>query len=144
MNQPGDRELRSILSRARSIAVVGLSSKSHRPSYEVASYLQRKGYRIVPVNPNEEEVLEEKAYPSVSAVPHEIDVVDVFRRPEHTLEVARQAVQAGTSVLWLQLGIVNEEARRIAEDAGLQVVMDMCMMTTHARLMAEPRGAKGA
>ena len=111
---PDDRELRSIFTRARTIAVVGLSSKDHRPSYDVASYLQDRGYRIIPVNPNEDEVLGEKAFPSLSAIPEKVDVVDVFRRPEYTPEVAREAVRSGAAVLWLQVGIVNQEARRIA------------------------------
>jgi predicted CoA-binding protein len=134
---PSDQELRSILGEARTIAMVGLSSKTHRPSYEVASYLQSRGYRIVPVNPNEREVLGEKAYPSLTDVPERIDAVDVFRRAEYTPEVARQAVQVGARVLWLQNEIVNEEARRIAEDGGLDVIMGVCMMGTHKRLVAE-------
>jgi uncharacterized protein len=132
--EPDDRTVRSILREARTIAVVGLSSKPHRPSNEVASYLQLHGYRIIPVNPNEAEVLGEKVYPSLDEVPDPIDVVDVFRRAEHTPEIARQAVRAGAKVLWLQMGIVNDVARRIAEESGLQVVMDTCMMTAHRRL----------
>jgi predicted CoA-binding protein len=132
--EPDDRTVRSILREARTIAVIGLSSKPHRPSNEVASYLQRHGYRIIPVNPNEAEVLGEKAYPSLDEVPDPIDVVDVFRRAEHTPEIARQAVRAGAKVLWLQMGIANDVARRTAEESGLQVVMDTCMMTAHRRL----------
>jgi predicted CoA-binding protein len=132
--EPDDRTVWSILREARTIAVVGLSSKPNRPSNEVASYLQRHGYRILPVNPNEAEVLGEKAYPSLDEVPDPIDVVDVFRRAEHTPEIARHAVRAGAKVLWLQMGIVNDVARRIAEESGLQVVMDTCMMTAHRRL----------
>jgi len=135
---PGDRELRSILGEARTVAVVGLSSDPGRHSNEVASYLQAKGYRIIPVNPNETEVLGERAYPSLLEVPERIDAVDVFRRAEHTPEIARQAVAVGAKVLWLQSGIVNEEARRIAEDAGLDVVMGLCMMSTVRRLGTGP------
>lgn len=131
---PTDQELRSILGSARTIAVVGLSSKPWRHSYQVASYLQAKGYRVVPVNPNEAEVLGERAYPSLLDVPGPVDAVNVFRRPEATPEVARQAVQVGARVLWLQTGIVNDEARRIAEEGGLEVVMGACIMTTHRRL----------
>ena len=112
------------------MAVVGLSSDPRRHSNEVASYLRSKGYRIIHVNPNETEVFGEKAYPSLLDVPDEIDAVDVFRRAEHTPEVARQAVAVGAKVLWLQSGIVNDEARRIAEEAGLDVVMGLCMMST--------------
>ena len=133
-HRPSDQRLRSILTEARTVAVVGLSSKAHRPSNEVASYLQGQGYRVIPVNPNEEEVLGEKAYPSLLDVPERVDIVDVFRRSEHTPEVARCAVRIGANVLWLQLGIANDAARKIAEDGGLDVIMDLCMMTTHRRL----------
>lgn len=131
---PGDEELRAILGRARTIAVVGLSSDPEKYSNEVAGYLQQHGYRIVPVNPFETEVLGEKAYPSLLEVPDPIDVVDVFRRAEETPEIARQAVQIGAKVLWLQEDIVNDEARRIAEKAGLDVVMGVCIKSTHRRL----------
>jgi uncharacterized protein len=132
--RPGDRELRSILGSAKTIAIVGLSSDPEKYSYEVASYLQDHGYRIIPVNPFETEVLGEKAYPSLSDVPETIDAVDVFRKAEKTPEIARQAVQVGAKVLWLQNDIVNDQARQIAEDAGLDVVMGVCIMTTHRRL----------
>lgn len=131
---PSDEELASILGSARTIAVVGLSSKPSRPSYEVAAYLQGKGYRIVPVNPNETEVLGERAFASLLDVDVPVDAVDVFRRAEHTPEIARQAVQVGAKVLWLQEGIVNEEAYRIATEGGLEVVMGACMMRTRERL----------
>jgi predicted CoA-binding protein len=136
---PSDAELRAILGEARTIAVVGLSSNPFRDSFEVAEYLQAKGYRIIPVNPNETEVLGERAYPSLLDVPPEIeiDVVDVFRRAEHTPEIARQAVERGAKVLWLQDGIVNEEARRIAEEAGLTVIMGLCIRRTSRRLERE-------
>ena len=135
---PPDAELRSILGEARTIAVVGLSSKPDRPSYEVAGFLQERGHRIVPVNPNETEVLGERAYPSLLDVPAEIpiDIVDVFRRAEETPPVAEQAVRRGAKVLWLQQGIVNEEARRVAEEAGLTVIMGVCIKTTIGRLQA--------
>lgn len=131
---PSDQELRSILGSARTIAVVGLSSKPSRPSHEVAAYLQGKGYRIVPVNPNETEVLGERAFASLLDVDVPVDAVDVFRRAEHTPEIARQAVQVGAKVLWLQEGIVNEEAYRIATEGGIEVVMGACMMRTRERL----------
>jgi predicted CoA-binding protein len=133
---PSDAELRSILGDARTIAVVGLSSKPDRHSHEVAAFLQERGYRIVPVNPKEREVLGERAYPSLDEVPDDvtIDVVDVFRRAEDTPAIARQAVAARARVLWLQDGIVNEEARRIAEDAGLTVIMGVCLKRTTRRL----------
>jgi predicted CoA-binding protein len=136
---PGDAELRSILRGARTVVVIGLSSRPHRDSHRVAEYLQRKGYRIVPVNPNETEVLGERAFPSLDDVPADvrIDVVNVFRRAEDTPHVAEQAVRAGARVLWLQEGIVNEEARRIAEDAGVTVVMGICIRRTSKRFEGE-------
>jgi uncharacterized protein len=133
---PGDPELRSILGEARTIAIVGLSSNPLRESFGIANYLQDKGYRIIPVNPNETEVLGERAYPSLLDVPEPVDAVDVFRRAEETPEIARQAVQIGAKVLWLQTDIVNDEARRIAEAAGLTVVMGVCIRSTHRRLEA--------
>ena len=134
-----DRELRALLGAAHTIAVVGLSSDPKRPSHEVAAYLQRHGYRIVPVNPNETRVLGERSYPSLLEVPHEvrIDVVDVFRRAEHTPEVARQAVARGARVLWLQEGIVNEEAASIAVSGGVEVIMGVCIKHVRERLMGE-------
>lgn len=136
---PEDRELRTLLGDARTIAVVGLSSKPDRPSYDVAAYLQAHGYRIVPVNPKETEVLGERAYASLLDVPSDtpIDVVDVFRRVEETPEIARQAVAIGAKVLWLQEGIVNEEAYRIASEAGLDVIMGVCIRVTRRRVMGE-------
>lgn len=134
---PGERDPREILAEARTIAVVGLSSDPSRPSHGVAAYLQRAGYKIVPVNPNETEVLGEPAYPSLLDVDAEqrVDVVDVFRRPEHTPAVAREAVRIGAAMLWLQQGIVSEEARSIAEAGGLVVVMDACIRTLHRMWM---------
>ena len=131
-------ELRSLLGEARVIAVVGISAKEWRPSHEVASYLQDHGYRIIPINPNETEVLGERAYPSLLDIPEDVrvDVVDVFRRPEHTAEVARDAVQIGARLLWLQEGIVSEEAARIAQEGGLDVVMGVCIKKVRQRLMA--------
>ena len=139
---PSDQELRSILGDSTTIAVVGLSSNPDRPSNEVAEFLQSKGYRIVPVNPKETEVLGERAYPSLLDVPEEIriDVVDVFRRAEHTPEIAEQAVARGAKVLWLQEGIANDDARRIGEDAGLTVIMGLCIKKQQQRL----EGGSGA
>jgi predicted CoA-binding protein len=136
---PSDATLLSILDEARTIAVVGLSSNPDRDSHGVSRYLQRRGYRVVPVNPKETEVLGETAYPSLLDVPADvaIDIVDVFRRAEATPPVAEQAVRAGANVLWLQEGIVNHEARRIAEDGGLTVVMGLCIRTTRERLERE-------
>jgi predicted CoA-binding protein len=131
-------ELRSLLGEARVIAVVGISSKEWRPSHEVASYLHDHGYRIVPINPNEAEVLGERAYPTLLDIPEDVrvDVVDVFRRAEHTPDVARDAVEIGARVLWLQEGIVSEEAARIAREGGLDVIMGVCIKKVRQRLMA--------
>jgi uncharacterized protein len=134
---PEDRELRALLGDVRTIAVVGLSSRPNRPSYEVARYLQEHGYRIVPVNPNETEVLGERAYASLADVPERIDVVDVFRRAEDTPAIARDAVAIGARVLWLQEGIVSDEAARIATEGGLEVIMGVCIRHVRARLMGE-------
>ena len=132
-----DRELRALLGDVHTIAVVGLSSRPGRPSFEVASYLQDHGYRIVPVNPNETTVLGEPAYPTLGDVPRDvsIDVVDVFRRAEHTPEVARQAVEIGAKVLWLQEDIISDEAAAIATAGGLDVIMGVCIRRVRERLM---------
>ncbi len=136
---PEDRELRALLGEAHTIAVVGLSSKPDRPSLGVAGYLQDHGYRIVPVNPRETEVLGERAYATLLDIPDDVhvDVVDVFRRAEDTPAVARDAVAIGAKVLWLQADIVNEEAYRIADEAGLDVIMGVCIRTTQQRLEKE-------
>ncbi|MEA2581002.1 MAG: thioredoxin reductase [Actinomycetota bacterium] len=136
---PEDRELRSLLGSARTVAVVGLSSKPRRPSLEVARYLQEHGYTIIPVTPRENAVLGKRAYPSLRDIPADIhvDVVDVFRRAEETPEVARDAVAIGARVLWLQEGIVNDEAARIASEAGLDVIMGVCIKKVRQRLDGE-------
>lgn len=134
---PEDDRLRELLGEWKTIAVVGLSSDFMKPSWRVASYLQAVGYRVIPVNPEETEVLGETAYPSLADVPEAIDLVDVFRRPEYTPDVAEQAVAVGAKAVWLQEGIVNDEARRIAEDAGLDVVMGLCIKTVHRWLRPE-------
>ena len=125
--------IRSILSTTRTIAIVGLSPKTERPSYFVGSYLKSEGYRVIPVNPAASEILGEKAYPDLLSIPDPVDVVDVFRRPEDCVEIARQAVQIGAKTLWLQLRIVNFEAARIASEGRLTVVMDRCMKIEHGR-----------
>jgi uncharacterized protein len=133
---PDDRELRALLGEAHVVAVVGLSSKLDRPSHDVARSLQEHGYRVIPVNPHETEVLGERAYPSLLDIPEDVrvDVVDVFRRAEETPDVARQAVAIGAKALWLQEGIVNDEAAGIAIDGGLDLVMGICIKKEHARL----------
>ena len=127
--------LRRILAQSKTIAVVGLSANWYRPSYFAAKYLQDHGYRVIPVNPNYEQVLGERCYPSVSAIPGPVDVVDGFRKAEEMVDLAREAVAKKASVLWMQLGIHNDEAERIASEAGLDVVMDRCMKIEHARIL---------
>jgi len=136
---PALEVLLEILSAARTIAVVGLSDKPHRPSHEVAAYLQAEGYRIIPVNPTITEVLGEKAYASLRDIAEPIDVVDVFRRPEFVPEIVEDAIVVGAKVVWMQLGIVHEEAAARARAAGLTVVMNTCMATTHDRLRSMGR-----
>ncbi|HXG34647.1 MAG TPA: CoA-binding protein [Bryobacteraceae bacterium] len=123
-----------LLRSARTIAVVGLSGKPWRPSHGVAEYMQRAGYRIIPVNPNETEVLGEKAYPSLEAVPEKVDIVNVFRRPEYVPEIVEAAIRIGAPAIWLQEGVVNEAAAERARQAGLFVVMDRCILKEHRRL----------
>jgi len=136
---PGDRELRALLGDVRTIAVVGLSSRAGRPSFEVATYLADHGYRIVPVNPNETQVLGQRAYPTLLDIPPDvsIDVVDVFRRDAETPDIARQAVAIGAKVLWLQEGIISDEAAAIASDGGMEVIMGVCIRNVRERLMGE-------
>jgi predicted CoA-binding protein len=131
VNEPGT--IASILQRARTVAVVGLSPNALRPSHFVGYYLQRHGYRIVPVNPREEEILGERSYPSLAEVPERVDVVDVFRAPEAVPGIAEEAVAAGAGALWLQFGVISPEGAEIAERGGLDVVMDRCMKVEHAR-----------
>ncbi|MDR1163859.1 MAG: CoA-binding protein [Candidatus Accumulibacter sp.] len=126
--------LRRILSDAHTLAVVGLSADWFRPSYFAAKYMKEHGYRIVPVNPRHSEILGEKSYPDLKAIPFPVDLVDVFRKPEDCVPIARDAVTIGAKTLWMQIGVINEEAKKIAEDAGLEVVMDRCVKIEYGRL----------
>ena len=126
--------LRRILKTHRTIAMVGLSADWYRPSNFAAKYLQQHGYRIVPVNPRYATVLGETCYPSLEAIPHPVDMVDVFRRAADVLPIARSAIAIGAKCLWQQLGVRNLEADRLARDAGLDSVMDRCVKIEHARL----------
>jgi hypothetical protein len=123
----------AILDTYRTIAVVGLSSKRYRPSYGVAEYLQRAGYRIIPVNPYEAEVLGERAYARLEDVPEGVEVVEVFRRSEEVPPVVESAVRVGAKVVWMQEGVIHEEAAERARKAGLTVVMDACMLKEHRK-----------
>jgi predicted CoA-binding protein len=120
-----------IFASCRTIAIVGLSSNPARASYGVAEYFQSQGYRIIPVNPNETEVLGEKAYPDLRSIPERVDLVNVFRRPEHVPEIVDEAIAIGARALWLQQGITHPEAEAKARAAGLLVVSDACMMVMH-------------
>lgn len=131
-----DEELHEILGEVRTVAVVGASGTEGKPSHDIPAYLQERGYRIVPVNPSRDEVLGVTTVASLRDIDEHVDVVDVFRPAEETPDIARTAVEIGADVLWLQEGIVNEEAARIAEEGGLRVVMDTCMGATHQRLFA--------
>jgi uncharacterized protein len=126
--------LRRILKQTRTIAVVGLSGNWWRPSYFAAKYLQERGYRIIPVNPQYREVLGEKCYPNLGAIPEKVDVVDCFRKSQEIPALAEEAIAIGAKVLWLQLGVINHEAADTARAAGLEVVMDRCMKIEHGRL----------
>jgi predicted CoA-binding protein len=127
-------QLRRILKDNRTIAVVGLSADWFRPSYFAAKYMQEHGFRIIPVNPKYDEILGEKCYPNLKSIPHRVDIVDVFRKPQDCVPIAREAVDIGAKVLWLQIGVINDEAAQIAEAAGLEVVMDRCVKIEYARL----------
>jgi uncharacterized protein len=128
------KHISEILHSARTIAVVGLSHKRYRPSYGVSEYMQKAGYRIIPVNPREIEVLGEKAYPDLESVPEAIDIVNIFRRPEFVPEIVEAAIRKGAKVIWMQEGVAHEAAARRAEEAGLMVVMDRCILKDHRRL----------
>lgn len=122
-----------ILERYKTLTVVGLSSKHARPSYGVASYMQTNGYRIIPVNPNETEVLDEKAYPSLEYVPEPTELVVIFRRPMFVPEVVEAALRKGAKVIWMQEGVIHEEAAAKARAAGLTVIQDRCILKEHAK-----------
>ncbi|MCC5811437.1 MAG: CoA-binding protein [Ectothiorhodospiraceae bacterium] len=126
--------LRRILADCRTIAVVGLSANWHRPSYFAAKYMQDHGYRIIPVNPAYEEVLGERCYPDLKSIPEPVDMVDIFRRAEQVPPIVDDAIAIGAKVVWMQLGVINEEAAARAREAGLEVVVDRCVKIEHGRL----------
>jgi len=128
-----------ILRSAHSIAVVGLSSKRYRPSYGVAEYMQSAGYRIIPVNPFERAILGEKAYGDLAQVPERIDIVDIFRRSEFVLEIVEAAIRLGARAIWMQEGVIHEAAAAKARAAGLEVVMDRCILKEHRRMLVSSR-----
>lgn len=130
-----DAGLRRIIAASRRIAIVGISAKPERPSNGVARYLLEHGFTIIPVNPGQSEVLGQRCYPDLQSIPEPVDMVDVFRKAEDCPPVAAAAVAIGAKVLWLQLGIVSEEAARIAAAGGLEVVMDRCLKIEHAQMI---------
>lgn len=135
----GMANIGELLRSSHTIAVVGLSSKRYRPSYGVAEYLQRAGYRIIPVNPCEEAVLGEKAYTELAQVPDKIDIVDIFRRSEFVPEIVETAIRLGARAIWMQEGVIHEEAAARARAAGLEVVMDHCILKEHRRMLVNSR-----
>jgi predicted CoA-binding protein len=136
---PPDSELKRLLTEATTIAMVGASSNPEKASYGIMQKLQKAGYRVIPVNPRETEILGERSYPSLIDVPERIDIVDVFRRPEDAPSIADDAVTIGAKALWLQEGIVSEDAAARAQAGGLIVVMDQCIGATHSLLRVPPR-----
>lgn len=126
--------LRRVLQENRVIAVVGLSANWNRPSYFAAKYMQEHGYTIIPVNPGQSEILGQECYASLAEIPVKVDIVDCFRKPGEIPALAEQAIAVGAKVLWLQLGVINQEAAQRASAAGLEVVMDRCVKIEHARL----------
>lgn len=131
---PPDEQIKEILQKYNNVAVVGLSSNQTRPSYAVAEYLQRKGFKIIPVNPNETEILGEKAYPNLDSVPERVQVVDIFRRSEHVPPIVDEAIKIGAKVVWMQVGVVNHAAAIKASQSGLAVIVDRCIYRDHRTL----------
>jgi len=131
-----DNQLRNVLKSVHTVACVGVSSNPDKDSYGIFQYLLEAGYNMIPVNPTAHEIMGRRTYPDVVSIPEKVDVVQIFRKPEDVPPVVEQAIQAGARVVWMQEGIVNQQAAERAEQAGLQVVMNRCMMKTHMRLLA--------
>jgi predicted CoA-binding protein len=132
-----DEELKEIFKNCKTVAVVGISPKEDRPSYRVAAYLQSKGYRIIPVRPDGDTILDEKVYPHLMEIPKEIeiDVVDIFRKSEEVPPIVEEAIRRGTKIVWMQEGVIHQEAAEKAQNAGLKVVMDRCIKKEHEKLL---------
>jgi len=130
----GNADIKQIITSYHTVAVVGLSPDEGKPSYEVAAYLKKAGYRIIPVNPACRQVLGERCYASLAEIPDQVEIVDIFRRSEFVPEIVEQAIAKGVKAIWMQEGVVNEEAAARAEAAGLAVVMDHCMLKEHHKL----------
>ncbi|SFQ97369.1 CoA-binding protein [Desulfoscipio geothermicus] len=131
---PDDNKIKQILERGRTIAVVGLSDKVHRDSYQVARYMQEKGYRIIPVNPRAKIVLGETAYTNILEIPEKVDIINIFRRSDQVLPIVQDSLKIKPGAIWLQLGIINDEAARLCREAGVDFIMDKCIKVEHARL----------
>ena len=132
---PSDEQLKSLLTHSKTIAVIGMSPKMQRPSNSVAVYLIDQGYTVIPVNPGHREILGRACYPDLKSIPVKVDIVDIFRKSSEIGPIVDQAVEIGTRAVWMQQGIVNEEAAKIAAYAGLCAVMDLCIKIEHSRLM---------
>jgi len=134
MEQYDNSEIFDILEKFKSIAVVGLSDSPMRPSNQVAAYLINAGYNIFPVNPKHKEIFGLECYPDLKSIPVKIDIVDIFRRPEHVLPIVEESVEIGAKVIWMQLGVINHEAALKAQSYGLKVIMDRCIKIEHRRM----------
>jgi hypothetical protein len=134
-HNPPSEKIKAILEKYKTVAIVGLSPKPERDSHKVGKYLKDHGYRIVPVNPGQKEILGEKCYPNLKAVPFPIDIVDIFRRPEAIPPVVDDAIEVGAEVVWMQLGIVHNQAADMARRAGLEVVMNKCIKIEHMNML---------
>lgn len=132
---PDDETVADLLKRAKTIAVYGCSPKADRTSHQITAFLLEKGYAVIPVHPKAETILGQKVYPRLADIPVHVDIVDVFRKAEFTEEVAKQAVEIGAGAFWLQLGIINEESFRIAQEGGLLPIMDRCIAIEHRKLV---------
>ena len=135
MTVEDDTQLKEILTRSKRVACVGVSSNPEKPSYGIFAYLLEHGYDMIPVNPTAKEILGRQAYPDLGSIPGKVDIVQVFRKPEDVPAVVEQAIRIAAGVVWMQEEVINEEAARTAEAAGLQVVMNRCMRKTHIRLI---------
>ncbi len=135
---PSPDEIKNILERSKKIAIVGLSPKEERDSNKVAKYLMEKGYEIVPVNPGQKEILGKDCFKTLTDIPFKVDLVDLFLNPERVPAVVGQAIEIGAPVLWMQIGVIHNEAAQKARAAGLAVVMDRCMMREHKKLFGDP------
>lgn len=139
---PADDTLRRLLQETETIAVVGLSDKPDRDSFRVARYMQKKGYRIIPVNPRLQKVLGENCYPDLSSIPERVDIVNIFRRSDQVPPVVKEALSLKPRAVWLQLGISSDEAADMVSGTGITMVMDRCIKVEHARLLGRPETEK--